>query len=98
MYRFDCLSRYILFFLFIYRCKLRAGRAKTDAIIYGKRFSGNQALELKIVDAITDMDNLIKEAKTLLNSVLSVGSINRESLRHMKMNIYPRHKNIPSKL
>lgn len=50
------------------------------------------------MDAITDMDNLIKEAKTLLNSVLSVGSINRQSLRHMKMNVYPRHGNGFSKL
>lgn len=80
------------------RYKLPIGRAKTDGVIYGKRLSGNQALELKIVDAVADGDNLIKQAKILLNSVLDAGSMNRQSLREMKMNVYSRHESGPSKL
>ena len=67
--------------------------------MYAKRITGPDAKELEIVDSCTAIDNLITEAKSLGFGALGQNNIDREMLRTMKQDMFPKRvSNVDAKL
>lgn len=77
------------------RCKL-SPKVLRDGILFGKRFTAQEALSNGLVDVITDADRLVDVSENLLSRVIGRSNWKREVISAMKINIYA--INQPSKL
>ncbi|XP_061188600.1 uncharacterized protein LOC133196755 [Saccostrea echinata] len=64
--------------------------ALRESVIYAKRFTGPEALNLKIVDGIEKESNLISESKSIGFRALGNNIIQRIDLQNMKKDMIPR--------
>ena len=58
--------------------------------MYAKRITGPEAKELGVMDSCTSMENLITEAKYLGFGALGNNDIDKEMLRTMKQDMFPK--------
>ncbi|KAK3086848.1 hypothetical protein FSP39_024400 [Pinctada imbricata] len=76
-------------------------RAIRESVVYAKRITGPEAVSLGIVDSVTSADRLISEAKSLGFGALGKNNIDRDMLKTMKQDTFPRKEfgvEIPSKM
>ncbi|RUS76979.1 hypothetical protein EGW08_015266 [Elysia chlorotica] len=83
------LNRHFINFHYpLMRSKIGSGRAYTDAIVMGKRYTGPEALDSGLVHAATPMSLLLLESIQLLKSFNGKSGYPRESLHLMKSDVY----------
>ncbi|KAK3085597.1 hypothetical protein FSP39_005925 [Pinctada imbricata] len=73
-------------------------RAIRESVIYAKRITGPEAVSLGIIDCVTSPDKLISEAKSLGFGAIGKNNIDRDMLRTMKQDLFPRKVTETSKL
>lgn len=78
------------FYGFIFSIKLTNFAAKREAVIFARRITAPEAKQLGIVDVVTELSNIIPEAKKLATMALGPKGIDRDMLTTMKKDIYPR--------
>ncbi|XP_061189924.1 uncharacterized protein LOC133197746 [Saccostrea echinata] len=82
-------SRIPKFLIEILERKLDAD-AKRESVIFAKRLTGPEAVNLKIVDGVVPEANLISESKSLGFGALGKNNIKRVDLQNMKKDMIPR--------
>ena len=75
--------------MFAFRTKLD-NHAIRESVVYAKRITGPEAKKLGMVDSCTSMENLMAEAKSLGFGALGKNNIDRDMLRTMKQDMFPR--------
>ncbi|XP_021352905.1 enoyl-CoA delta isomerase 1, peroxisomal-like [Mizuhopecten yessoensis] len=70
--------------------KVLAMKAIREAVLFGKRVTANEAKELFLVDAMTELSELIQKAKQMAIEALGPNGIDREMLQRMKQDLYVR--------
>lgn len=64
--------------------------ALRESVIFGKRITGPEAVNLKIVDGVASESSLISESKKLGFQALGKNVIKRTDLHAMKKDLIPR--------
>ena len=74
---------------YFFRMKLHS-RAIRESVVFAKRVTGPEAKEMGIIDSCASIDNLINAAKNLGFGALGKNDIDREILKTMKQDMFPR--------
>ncbi|XP_021367660.1 enoyl-CoA delta isomerase 1, peroxisomal-like [Mizuhopecten yessoensis] len=77
-------------FLNLLSKKVLAMESIREAVLFGKRATANEAKELFLVDAMTELSELIPKAKQMALEALGPNGIDREMLQRMKQDLYVR--------
>ncbi|XP_050399216.2 uncharacterized protein LOC126816579 [Patella vulgata] len=80
--------RFTSFLLELMRNKLTAGQARNQALIFGKRFTAEEAKDCGIVDAVTEPANVLSESMQFINSVVANKNYDRDFMKVMKSDVY----------
>ncbi|XP_060084633.1 uncharacterized protein LOC132563889 [Ylistrum balloti] len=70
--------------------KVLAMKSIREAVLFGKRVTAGEAKELFLVDAMTDISDLIPKAKQMAFEALGPNGIDRDMLQRMKQDLYVR--------
>ena len=72
----------------LFSVKIPCGKATRDAILFGQKLTGSEALDLRIVDAITDSPHLEMEALSFIKEVLEKSGLDRKALQQAKKDVH----------
>ena len=86
----SCKYEYQTVYVFICfsRMKIPTGKAQRDAVLFGKRLTAQDGYDLGIVDVISTVQNMRKEALGLIKETLGKNGFDRGIIRAMKSDIY----------
>ncbi|ESO95000.1 hypothetical protein LOTGIDRAFT_232141 [Lottia gigantea] len=79
--------RFHHFLFMILRAKIPPGQAQNEAIIYGKRFTGPEAKDYCLINAVVDQNNLLSDSINLMK-MLENNNYKRSSMNIMKCDLY----------
>ena len=84
----DYFSNETLFNAFTLRTKIGPGQSFHEAATLGRRYTAKEALEARIVQAVTREANVVPDAKQMARKAIAHGGYKRKSLLNMKKDIY----------
>ncbi|XP_041376997.1 enoyl-CoA delta isomerase 2, peroxisomal-like [Gigantopelta aegis] len=68
--------------------KIAPGPVQTQAILFGKRFTAQEAMSAQLVDDVTTMTNLMDDSLRLARKTAGIGGFDRFTLSALKNDIY----------
>ncbi|XP_033117284.1 enoyl-CoA delta isomerase 2, peroxisomal-like [Anneissia japonica] len=84
----DLKLRFQPFMIQLAKLRLRSNKSIREVILFGKRLTGPQCLEADIVDAITEVDDLLPASKIIAEKCIGGRTLDRDMVRVMKEDIY----------
>ena len=79
--------KFVIIFSHI-RSKIPEGNAQREVMNMGKRLTGHEALQLKIIDEVAKPSELLDRAKSLAECLIADGGFDREAMLEMKRQVY----------
>ena len=68
--------------------KISQKQTLMEFLVYGKRFTGPEALKLQLIDGICKVDDLPSNAVSLTENLVGKETFDKASVRTMKMDLY----------
>ncbi|KAL4219315.1 hypothetical protein ACF0H5_021894 [Mactra antiquata] len=70
------------------RLRFAESKAIRDAVLFGKRLTGEESKELNLVDAVTSKDNLESQAIDLIKQALGPRGLSRAAVKQAKIDLH----------